>query len=323
MFDKHMAEDEARDAAKGKKKASKEPSAKEKMKLQKALEKKKKAEKKAKLEAIEKKLRDEAKVAGMDYEDYLKEKEDKEDDAMRERCKKAFEEQMAEIEANRPADDGTRKKRPKGDDGGGAPTASAADEGGGEGGGGGDGALTAAAPEVTTPLELGDDAKAERLGKCGKLTVTLSRASGLKAADKGGLSDPYVEAKLGKKSKQSSTQQKTTSPNWADEKLEIATKLSLKKVCKDGLTLVIMDKDTGLMDSDDVLGKVSANLGALEGASEVRFVESVPEGGVIAFSVEWEEGEVVDRASKKKPAAAKMDGTDVEAGEACETTQQL
>ena len=64
MFDKHMAEDEARDAAKGKKKASKEPSAKEKMKLQKALEKKKKAEKKAKLEAIEKKLRDEAKVAG-------------------------------------------------------------------------------------------------------------------------------------------------------------------------------------------------------------------------------------------------------------------
>lgn len=35
------------------------------------------------------------------------------------------------------------------------------------------------------------------------------------------------------------------------------------------------------------------------------------------------EGEVVDRASKKKPAAAKMDGTDVEAGEACETTQQL
>ena len=74
-------------AGKGKAKANKEPSAKEKMKQAKAAALQKKKERAAALKAAEESMQASAKAAGMDYDDWLKEKEDKEDDAMRARCK--------------------------------------------------------------------------------------------------------------------------------------------------------------------------------------------------------------------------------------------
>jgi len=288
MFDEHMAADEARDAKAGKKSDNKkELTAKEKAKVAKELALKKAKERQEQLDAVEKSVKESAKAAGLDLDDYIKEVEDKEDDAMRERCKKAFEEEKAAIAARAPEDSGDRKKKPpKKEDG---------EEGGGEEAVG----ITAAAPEPGPSLELSDDAKAERLGKCGKLTVKLACASNLKSADKDGLSDPYVEVKLGKKAKKSKPCSKTLSPQW-DEDLELATKLSLKKVCKDGLTVLIQDKDTGMMDSDDVIGKLTASLAALETCAKIEFAEAIPEGGVLKFSVEWVEGETVEKKAAKK-----------------------
>ena len=78
-----------------------------------------------------------------------------------------------------------------------------------------------------------------------------------------------------------------------------------------------MDKDTGMMDGDDVLGKLTAPLAGLEGAASIEFNEAIPEGGVLTFSVSWEEGEVVEKKKKedKGPRAdASLEG---------ETKQQL
>ena len=83
------------------------------------------------------------------------------------------------------------------------------------------------------------------------------------------------------------------------------------QVCKDGVQLVIMDKDTGMLDSDDVLGKVNASLASLDNAAKVSFVESVPEGGVLAFTVEWEEGEVVEKGKKKARAEPALEDKEV------------
>ena len=107
-----------------------------------------------------------------------------------------------------------------------------------------------------------------------------------------------MEAKLGKKSKKSKACNKTLSPTW-DESFEIATKLSLKKVSKDGLLMVVNDKDTGMMDSDDVIGKVNASLALLETCDKISFNEAIPEGGVLTFSVEWVPGETVEKKAKK------------------------
>ena len=113
----------------------------------------------------------------------------------------------------------------------------------------------------------------------------------------------------------SKTVEKTLDPTW-DEDLELVTKLSLKKVIKDGMVLEIKDKDTGMLDSDDLMGTVSVNLAGLEGSGKVSYNEAVSTEGVISFSVEWEEGETVVKKAKK----AKKEEGDIEAGE---TTQTL
>ena len=115
MFDKYMLEDEAEDLAAGKKPAAKggkkELTMKEKLKKEKETALKKAEEKKQKLEAATEALKKQAAAAGKDFDDFMKEKEEAEDDAMRERCKKAFEEQQAEISKNKPAPDPNKAKK--------------------------------------------------------------------------------------------------------------------------------------------------------------------------------------------------------------------
>mmetsp|Transcript_46439 Transcript_46439/g.121885 ORF Transcript_46439/g.121885 Transcript_46439/m.121885 type:complete len:845 (-) Transcript_46439:145-2679(-) len=291
MFDKYMLEDEAEDIAAGKKSAGskggkKEPTLKEKLKIEKVAALKKKKEREEKMTAAINALKAKAESAGKDFDDFMKEKEEAEDDAMRSRCKAAFEEAAAEIAKNKPPPDPTRAKKASAAAPSEEQPAAAANEA--------PSAEAVAPPESAPPepgpvLQQSDEEKEARLGKTGTLRLKLASASGLMAMDKNGLSDPYVIAKRGKKSKQSKVCKKTINPTW-DEELEFVNKVSLKKVIKEGLELKIFDKD-GFMDSDDIMGSVKVDLNALETTDTIKFVEAVSSGGVIKFSIAWEPGE--------------------------------
>ena len=73
--------------------------------------------------------------------------------------------------------------------------------------------------------ELTDDMIVDAAAEKGTLRVLLQRGSGLKAADKGGTSDPYVVVGLGKAKKRSAVLQKTLEPQW-DESFNFACSTS-------------------------------------------------------------------------------------------------
>jgi len=312
--DAEDAEEEAKLKGKGKAPPPKQPAGptlKQKMKAEQLAAKKKAKDRKAAIEALEKKLRAEAEKAGKDYDEFMDDKERAEDQAMRERCRAAFDEQKA-LQSENVNTDPSRKH----------PKTASADEA----------AAPAAEPEATTPpavvsappaaganLELDEEKQEERLSKRGTLRVQLQCASELQAADKNGLADPYVVAKLGKKEKASTVCEKTLAPQW-DETLELVTKLSLKKIVKDGLILKVMDKDKGLLDKDDVMGSVTADLSALETSDTITFAESVSTGGVLKFSVVWEEGELATPKKSKKDKKDAAPDKDTEEGPRAEAT---
>jgi len=311
QFDEHMLKDEARDAAAGKKKA---PGKGEKTAKQKMQEAKKvaAAKKVARAEAARKgqeKINAEAKKAKLSVDDFLAKRDDEEDDGMRQRCEAAWREERERIDkakADLPEDPMKKKKKAKGGE----------EE---------DGGAVASAPEPGEDLGLSDEAKEERVGKSGKLTLKLASANGLKAADKEGTSDPYVLAKLGKGKKKvkSAVCKATTAPEW-DEELELKTTVSLKTVIKNGLELNIMDADKGMLDSDDSIGVVSADLAALATTNSISFHEAVPEGGVLVFSIVWEEGDAVDKEKKKeKKKKEETPRAEPSLDEQGETTQTL
>ena len=312
MFDKYMLEDEAEDIAAGKKPAAgkggkRELTLKEKLKLEKEAALQKKKAREAKLEAAVDKLKAQAEAKGKDFDTFMKEKEEFEDDAMRARCKEAYEEEQRAITQNKPPPDANRQKK-----------ATATGPADGNDPAGTDTPAPAPAEVVANTsrphppeadpsgpaLGQSDAEKDARLSKAGTLRVRLASASGLKAFDKGGTSDPYVVVKRGKKSKHSRVCKKTLEPVW-DQELDFVSKVSLKKVIKEGLELKIFDKD-GLLDSDDIMGVVRADLGLLETSESIQFCEEVSSGGVITFSVVWEPGEAVSGAetsAKAEPTA--------------------
>ena len=336
-FEKEDAEDAAEDAKKaGKKppppKPTKEPTAKQKMKAAQEAAKLAALQRKAKVAEAEAALRAKAAAEGKDYDEFMEDKERAEAQAMREKCKAAFEEALAEIEKNRPANPEKEAKKAEK-----AAAAAAAADGGG---GGGEAAKeeekaaeepkgdekAASPPAPGDDLGLDDAGKEERAGKKGTLKIHLECASGLAAKDKGGTSDPYVNCKLGKKAKACKPIMKTLAPTW-NEDLEFVTKVSLKKVIKEGLTLDVMDKDQGILDSDDLIGKVTADLAALATNGSIAFNEAVSSGGVVTFSVKWEEGEESKATAAKKEKKAKEGDEGPRAGasleEDKETTQTL
>ena len=143
--------------------------------------------------------------------------------------------------------------------------------------------------------------------------------------DKGNSADPFVVAKLGKKSKQSKVIKQTLEPAW-DETLEFVTKVSLKTVIKNGLVLELKDKDNGMLDSDDMMGTVNAVLSQLDSVATLSFNEEVlGGGGLIKFTVSWEPSGTATpkkEKSKKKADTPKTDGEAAAPAEA-ETTQNL
>ena len=56
-----------------------------------------------------------------------------------------------------------------------------------------------------------------------------------------------------------------------------------------GLTLGIWDRDEGLLESDDMIGKVKVDLAPLEGHSTVHYKERLKPQGTLVFSVSWED----------------------------------
>ena len=311
MFDKYMLEDEAEDAAAaaaaGKKMPKKPagPTLKEKIKMEKEAEKKKKEAREAKIEAAMEALKKQAEAAGKDFDDFMKDKEEAEDDAMRTKCKEAYEAEVAEIAKHNP-NKGAKAAAPAAAEPGATEPAAAADAAAEPD------VEAADAPKPSPPvsgaaIEQSDEEKEERLGKMGTLRMKLTSASGLKAMDKSGTSDPYVVVIRGKKKKTSKVCKKTLEPSW-DEEFEFVNKVSLRKVIKEGLELKIFDKD-GFLDSDDLMGTVTVDLSLIESTDSITFCEEVSSGGVIRFSVAWEAGESVSGEKKEeaKPEDVKAD----------------
>ena len=324
MFDRYMLEDEKEDAAAASKTGKKppvkkviEPSMKEKIKMEKEAAA---AKKKARQEATEKALKllqRKAKKAGKDFDTFMREKVEAEDDAMRERCRKAFEEEQVRVAANKPAKEekvtGEEQEEEEEEE-------EEEDQEEEEQG------LKACSPKPGATIEQSAEEKEARLSKSGTMRVHLASASGLTALDKGGTSDPYVQIVRGKKKKTSNVIKKTLDPTW-DEELEFKEgkdiKVSLRTVISAGFELRVFDKD-GLLDSDDLMGSVSVDISALEATDTIEFCEALSDGGgVIKFTIIWEPGADVSGTPKKETPKKMESEPDLEAQAGDEVKQNV
>ena len=90
------------------------------------------------------------------------------------------------------------------------------------------------------------------------LRVHLHGATGLRAADKNGLSDPYVKLSAAGQSVQSKILSRTLDPIW-DQELELMGPGAAFR--KEGLSLEVFDSDK--LSRDDSLGFVAIELASL------------------------------------------------------------
>ena len=95
------------------------------------------------------------------------------------------------------------------------------------------------------------------LAGSGVLIVHLQQATGLKAGDRNGLSDPYVKLTLGRQTKKSKTISKTLNPTW-DEAFEFRG--VLRELLATPLQLECYDADTF---TSDFLGRADVHLAPL------------------------------------------------------------
>ena len=125
-----------------------------------------------------------------------------------------------------------------------------------------------------------------RLFGTGLLKVYLKSASGLKAADLNGKSDPYVIVCSGKHQKKSKVIKKNLDPVWDEE---VALTGTLQEFLSEPLLLKVFDYDSPIkMTKDDPLGDVHVSLDALKHADKHDFAEILPTQGTLMFSVTWE-----------------------------------
>ena len=120
----------------------------------------------------------------------------------------------------------------------------------------------------------------------GTLRVHLIDASGLKAADLNGKSDPYVRVRVGGLSQESRVVAKSLSPAW-DQALEFRG--NLEEFHSTGLALEVMDKDR--FTRDDPLGSVQVGLQRLFDATSNathEYDERLSTQGTIRFRLSWE-----------------------------------
>ena len=145
------------------------------------------------------------------------------------------------------------------------------------------------------------------------LAVTLHRAAGLRAADRGGVSDPYVEVFIEgfEKDEEAKTEtvKKTLNPEWAEE-----LRLSVPRTGGEGRALVchVMDWDRG--SSDDFLGEAKIPAATwTAGCDEATFDLTAPtvkrkEGaaitGGLTVSCRWADAGGADAGAAGDEAAA-------------------
>ena len=145
------------------------------------------------------------------------------------------------------------------------------------------------------------------------LAVTLHRAAGLRAADRGGVSDPYVEVFIEGFEKddeaKTETVKKTLNPEWAEE-----LRLSVPRTGGEGAALVchVMDWDRG--SSDDFLGEAKITAATwTAGCDEATFDLTAPtvkrkEGaaitGGLTVSCRWADAGGADVGAAGDEAAA-------------------
>lgn len=103
----------------------------------------------------------------------------------------------------------------------------------------------------------------------GVLHVHLMHATNLKAADRNGLSDPYVKLSLWGQQHKSKTIKKTLEPKW-DETFKFVG--VLRDLISERLQLRVMDDDLGM--ADDWLGAAAVDLSEL-GVTEVHLAAQV------------------------------------------------
>ena len=136
----------------------------------------------------------------------------------------------------------------------------------------------------------------------GSLRVQLISASGLKAVDLGGTSDPYVVAQIGGQiggQKRSSVVPKNVNPSFGGEALEFE-EMILEDALAGGLMLSVWDKNR--MRPDVKLGEVSVSLEPLRRKhTKHTMTEALSGQGSIVFSIEFVE------ASSTEAAAAQRD----------------
>lgn len=155
-----------------------------------------------------------------------------------------------------------------------------------------------AAPVLGQSLNLTNEQKQERLGNRGVLRVHFERASGLKSTDTNGLSDPYAMAVIKRVHVKTKALPKTLAPAW-NEMLQFKVTPQLQAVVDVNMTVSVMDKDTGMLDKDDEVGKCTVALSALAECDSITFAEALTPQGVIYFTVSWTEGEASPFKKKK------------------------
>eukprot|EP00966_Prymnesium_polylepis_P268254 6197201-Prymnesium_polylepis.1 len=127
------------------------------------------------------------------------------------------------------------------------------------------------------------DSVAERLAGRGMLVVRRLRASGLKAADKDGSSDPYVIVQLGGAKRRTLAFRNSLDPHW-DDVFEFEG-LLLRDVVGGRLQLKVFDTDA--VGKDDKLGEVSVELTPLQTLDRCDFSRLLSTQGSAHFECEW------------------------------------
>ena len=120
-------------------------------------------------------------------------------------------------------------------------------------------------------------------GPMGTLRVHVQRATNLKAADRNGLSDPYVVLSVAAQTHRSATIRSTLNPEWDEA---VVFEGSLSAMVAEGLTLRVWDWDLG--SRDDKLGEARVDLSPLQAVGNsqqscvVPLVEQLREEGAVA-----------------------------------------
>ena len=123
------------------------------------------------------------------------------------------------------------------------------------------------------------------LNQDGVLRVRLHSASGLKAADWNGKSDPYVVVRSGKVEARSKVVHMTLAPVW-EEDLQLHG--TLGELLARGLLLQVYDHDGPLkLKKDDHLGDVQISLQDLRHATAHFFEEELSTQGTLRFDVSF------------------------------------